>query len=180
MTAADHPATAATGAASATGVARRRASAVSGLSTVLAGTVLWSGAMAASALAGLLARGWQTPSSMAAVAALFAAGAAVAFPLAYAATRLAGGRRAERRFAVAMLAFTLATIGATAALFALQYRAYYAHWHGPAFSKLWTIQFVFTAAAAVAQFAISGVRLYFPLGFAALLLVSAWFARRRD
>ncbi|CDX17454.1 hypothetical protein MPL3356_240031 [Mesorhizobium plurifarium] len=40
-------------------------------------------------------------------------------------------------------------------------------------------EFVFTLLTALYQFVVLGVRLYFPLGFAALVGVSIWFARRR-
>ncbi|MBX3567610.1 MAG: hypothetical protein KF914_06100 [Rhizobiaceae bacterium] len=136
--------------------------------------------MGGSAYTALLLRGWQTTGSIATVSGMFAAGAALAFPLAFTVAGLVGGRSSQRRCAAAMLAFTIITIGMTAAIFALQYRAYYAHWHGPAFSRLWANQFVFTIGSAVVQFIVSGVRLYFPIGFVALLAVSAWFARRRD
>lgn len=178
MTATEHrPEMASTGLEAAAG---RVTSVAPGLATALIGSLLWASAMGSSAFAGLLLRGWQTTGSIAVVSGMFAAGAALAFPLAFTISGLVGGRRSQQRFAAAMLAFTLVTIGVTAAIFALQYRAYYAHWHGPAFSRLWANQFVFTMGSAVVQFLVSGVRLYFPIGFVALLAVSAWFARRRD
>ena len=80
-------------------------------------------------------------------------------------------------FAAAFLAFTVATIGITAALYALQSRSYYAQWHEPAFTITWCFQLVFTLLATVYQFAVLGLRLYFPVGFVALLVLSGWFAR---
>ena len=38
-------------------------------------------------------------------------------------------------------------------------------------------QFVFTTRGALIQFAVLGVRLFFPLGFVALFVASLWFAR---
>ena len=38
---------------------------------------------------------------------------------------------------------------------------------------------VFTMLTALYQFVVLGIRLYFPLGFAALTLISIWFARQQ-
>jgi hypothetical protein len=150
------------------------------LRVAISGSLLWAAAMSGGACAGLLARGWQTPGNIGIVTALYALGAAIAFAPALTVAGIVGGRRPGARFCAAMLALTLGTIVATALIFAVQYRIYYAQWHGEAFSKLWVIQMAFTVGGAIGQFAISGVRLYFPVGFVAAILVSAWFAHRRD
>ncbi|MDQ6437229.1 hypothetical protein RB623_24520 [Mesorhizobium sp. LHD-90] len=145
----------------------------------LAGALLWGLAMAGSAAVNLLADGWQTTAKVVEVATVFAAGAALAFPAAYAAAGiLAGNRGWETRLASAFLAFSVGTIGITALIYALDYRQYYAAWHAEAFSFTWMHQFAFTLAGALVQFAVTGVRFYFPLGFLALAAVSAWFAHR--
>jgi hypothetical protein len=87
-------------------------------------------------------------------------------------------RQREVAFAVAFLSFAFATAAVTGGLFALQYREYYAEWHADAFTRIWFLQFTHTIAAALYQFAVLGLRLFFPFGFAALLVVSFWFARR--
>lgn len=144
----------------------------------VAGAVLWSCAMAASATANLLAAGWLSPAKVVAVAVLYALGAAIAFPLAYAVARLlAKGRGQEIRITAAFLAFTIVTVGVTSVIYALDYRQYYAAWHAEVFSVTWMFQLAFTTAGALVQFAVTGVRLYFPVGFIALLAVSFWFAR---
>ena len=66
----------------------------------------------------------------------------------------------------------------TGGLYALDYRAYYAEWHADTFTRIWFLQFAHTIAAALYQFAVLGLRLFFPVGFAALLVASFWFARR--
>ncbi len=150
------------------------------LRVTLIGAALWACAAAASAAVNLLTAVWGSPDKILAVVALYAAGSAVAFPLAYACARLIasnGGR--ETRFAAAFLCFTAVTIAITAAVYALDYRQYYAHWHASAFSFTWLLQFVFTTLGALFQFSVTGVRLYFPVGFFALLAVSFWFARHR-
>jgi hypothetical protein len=148
----------------------------------LAGALLWGLAMGASALAALLVDRWETPALIRTVAALFAGGGAVAFPVAlYGARLLAGGARSQPAFAAAFVSLAAATIGFTALFFALHYRSYYAQWHAEPLTRLWTIQFIHTAAGAIYQFAVLGLRLYFPFGFAALFvgaLMSMRFVRQ--
>jgi hypothetical protein len=143
------------------------------------GALFWAVTMAASAAINLVADGWQTDAKIADVAMVFAIGAAVAFPLSYAAASLLAANRGwETRLAAAFLCFTIGTVGITSALYALDYRQYYSQSHSHAFSVMWMFQFAFTTAGALVQFAATGVRLYFPVGFAALAAVSVWFARR--
>ena len=135
-------------------------------------------ATAVSAWCGLFLGGWQTPHGIFAVSMLFAAGGVLAFSVALTLARLlAPGRRADAAFAAGFVCLLAATIGFTSGLFALQYRLYYAEWHAPAFTKLWALEFAFTVAAALYQFAVLGIRLYFPAGFLALFVASLWFAR---
>jgi hypothetical protein len=143
------------------------------------GAVLWALAMSASAVVVLAADAWETPARIRAVALLFAAGGFFGLPLGlFLARLLAEGRRPEAVFSAALLAFAVATIAATALIYALHYRAYYAEWHAEAFTLAWALQFVFTALAALYQFAVLGLRLYFPLGFCALFVAAWWFARQ--
>ena len=90
---------------------------------------------------------------------------------------VSSGKSGERRFAACFLGLSLATIGVTAAIYALDYRQYYSAWHEETFTITWMFQFFFTAAVALIQFAVLGVRLFFPLGFIALFVASLWFAR---
>ena len=135
--------------------------------------------MAASAALSIWRYAWQDGMAMLAVALLFALGGVFAYaPAVIAAGFVSGNRRPETRFATFVVALATATIGATALLFGLYYRAYYAAWHGPAFSIEWTYQFVFTVAAAVYHFCVLGIRLFIPIGFPALLAVSLWHGAR--
>ena len=86
-------------------------------------------------------------------------------------------KSAETAFAAMFLALALSTIGATAGLFALDYRTYYAEWHEDFGTITWAFQFFFTTANAVVQFAVLGTGLFFPLGFVGLFAASLWFAR---
>jgi hypothetical protein len=148
------------------------------LATTLAGSVCWALVMAASAVVTLWSQGWQTPEKYLAVVLLFAVGAALAFPVGLTAARfIAIDRSAETAFAAAFLGFALATVGITAALFALDYRQYYATWHDNFLTIRWVFELVFTTLGALVQFAVLGLRLYFPVGFIALFVAGIWFVR---
>ncbi|WP_348785080.1 hypothetical protein [Mesorhizobium sp. KR9-304] len=141
--------------------------------------LLWGTVMGASALMALVLADWETPQKIRTVTALFALGGIVAFPLGLIPARFLSYRRqGETMFAAAFLSLAFATVCVTAGFFALQYRDYYAEWHADAFTRIWFLQFAHTFAAALYQFAVLGLRLFFPLGFAALLIASFWFARR--
>ncbi len=148
------------------------------LQTTLIGGALWGCTMSVTAAANLLRDGWETNSKIAFIALLFGAGAALAFPLAcWLAAYIAGRKHWEARISAALICFSLVTIGVTSALYALDYRQYYAHWHAETFSITWIYELVFTAAVSLLRFAVTGVRLYFPIGFVALTIATVWFAR---
>jgi len=155
------------------------ANALPPLVPTLAGALLWGAAMGASALTMLVIENWETPEKIRTVTALFAISGFIAFPFGLILARfLAHRRQREVAFAAAFLSLAAVTGAATGGLYALDYRAYYAEWHAEAFSRIWFLQFIHTIAAALYQFAVLGFRLFFPVGFLALLIASAWFARR--
>jgi hypothetical protein len=146
----------------------------------VAGSCLWALAMAGSTYLELLRAGWQLPERIAWVVCIVAAGAAMAFAPAFTlAGVLAGSRGRTVRLAAALLSFGGLTVCVTAALYALQYRSYYAAFHDPVFTVTWGVQQAFTTAGALYQFAVSGVRLYMPVGLAAMFVTGLWFALRR-
>jgi len=146
--------------------------------STLVGAIAWGAAMGASALLVLALEHWETPQKIRTVAAIFAAGGALGFPFGLILARfLAHRRRSDTAFAAAFLSLAAATACATAGIFALDYRAYYAEWHEDPLSRIWFFQFAFTVAAAFYQFAALGLRLYFPMGFVSLAIASIWFAR---
>jgi len=154
--------------------------ALPGWRATLFGSLLWGATMGASALINLLLDNWVTPEKIRTVSLLFAGGGALAFPLGLFAARLVSlGRGREVAFAAAMVCLAAATIGLAAGLYALQYRSYYAEWHAPVFTLTWGFQLAFTMAVASYQFVVLGIRLYFPLGFVVLFVVSLWFAWQR-
>jgi len=83
-----------------------------------------------------------------------------------------------RRFIIGTIILTLATHTATAALFALQYRMFYSHWHAEFPSIVWCFQFVFTSASATYQFTVDSFYVYFPAAPLLFLALGVWFARR--
>lgn len=158
---------------------RKLRKALPSLRLALAGSALWGLAMGATAFFSLLLDHWETPLRVRAVVMLFALGGAIAFPTGWTlAGLLSHGRRAEAAFAAAFVALAVTTIGLTALLYALQYRSYYAEWHAEPFTVTWAFQLVFTGLVALYQFAVLGIRLYFPGGFVALFAAASWFAYR--
>ncbi|MBN9070823.1 MAG: hypothetical protein J0H34_04310 [Rhizobiales bacterium] len=150
----------------------------SALGLAAGGTVLWSLAAALCAGWSLYAQGWQADDEARQVILVFLAGGALAFAPAFGLARLLSrGKPASAAFAAFFLSLACGTIGLTAALYAFDYRLYYAQWHDAPFTKLWAIQFAFTVAGALYQFALFGLRLYLPFGLAALFAASLWFAR---
>lgn len=147
--------------------------------TVLAGGPLWGILMALCAATSLYAKDRLWLPADLDILGLYFLGGLFGWTLALPFARFsAAGRRPETRFAAWLLWLAIGTIGVTAGLFALQYRAFYAQWHAPFLSRIWVYQLVFTSAAAIYQFAVIGLRLYMPLGFLLLLAASAIMARR--
>lgn len=146
--------------------------------TAIAGAVLWGAAMGASAFVNL--DDWETPDKVRFIVLLYVLGGVLAFPVGLTLARLVSrGRHWETALAAAFVCLLGATLAFTGALFGLQYRSYYAEWHSPAFTPTWAFEFVFTMLTALYQFVVLGIRLYFPLGFAALVAASISFARQQ-
>lgn len=160
-------------------LARRMRHSLPGLRETLAGAPLWGLVMALSALLALYLRNGAESSHLSSILLLFFSGGLVAWPFALFLGRFgATGRGRETRFAAFFLCLTVCTIAVTAILFALDYRIFYARWHAPFGTGTWAYQFTFTSASAIYQFVVMGIRLYLPLGFAALGLASLWLAAR--
>ena len=122
---------------------------------------------------------WTVMSHMVSVLLLFGAGGAAAFPVAlFAAELIAGGRSPRHRFGAFFLFLAVFTVLLTALIFAAIYRTYYASWHADTFSYVWGLQLVGTGLNAFYQFAVIGLRYYFPIGLMGLFAASYWFARR--
>ncbi|WP_159586578.1 hypothetical protein [Chelativorans xinjiangense] len=133
--------------------------------------------MGASALAGIAH--WADHSRVAMITLTFTLGAALAFPAAlYPACQVARRFETSRRFACFFLALSVMTVGLTALVFAFQYVVSVTAWHeGVGLHDLadWLL---FTTATALYEFAVLGLRLYFPYGLFALFAFGLWFAAR--
>ncbi|MCA1442396.1 hypothetical protein I6F07_19685 [Ensifer sp. IC4062] len=144
----------------------------------LIGAPAWALAMAISAWLALWLRGNEADFHLRDILLLYAIGGLLSWPLSLFAARYAAhGRAVETRFAAFLLCLIAGTAGTTACLFAFDYRIFYAQWHAAAGTRTWLFQFLFTSLAALYQFLVLGVRLYLPLGLAALVVASLWFAR---
>jgi hypothetical protein len=143
------------------------------------GALGWGLAMAMSFVLSIHVFGRATGTHDLGLTAIYAAGGAlgwiVALPLIHAVTL---ARPPQTVLAAWMLLLGVVTIGATAGLYALQYRYFYAHWHAHFPSRIWGYQLVYTSAVALYQFAVLGVRHLLPVGLAMLLAVSVVMARR--
>ena len=109
---------------------------------------------------------------------IFAAGAAIAAPIALWCARIISGKNKNAAFATSFVLLGGGTIVFTALIFAFDFWLYFAQWHGQTFSKLWANQLIFTFASAIYQFLVSGLRLYLPFGLMALAVASLWASAR--
>ncbi len=143
------------------------------------GALGWSLAISVSFLLSTHVFGRATGSHDLMLTAIYAGGGLVgwlvALPLIHVFTQ---GREPQTILAGWVLFLGIVTIGATAGLYALQYRYFYAHWHAPFPSRIWVYQLIYTTAVALYQFAVLGVRHLLPAGLAMLLAVGMVMARR--
>ncbi len=114
-----------------------------------------------------------------ALAGLYFAGGALAFPIALFAARFAGLKRsAEIRFAASLVALAGTTLGLTSGMYVLIFWNFHAQSHGEFLTPAWLVHFAYAGTGALYQFAVIGTRLYLPLGIVVLLASSVWMARR--
>lgn len=142
------------------------------------GAILWGILMAAAAFGALYLQNRAETSQLFAVLLLYLCGGVLAWPFALSLARFTSeGRRMDARFAAYFFCLTAFTILATAFLFAMQYRQFYARWHAPFGTRIWIYQFMFTGANSVYQFVVMGVRLFVPFGAIILAVTSLWLAK---
>ncbi|MDX3924858.1 MAG: hypothetical protein QHC90_03490 [Shinella sp.] len=141
------------------------------------GALSWGALMMACALVSLYLRNRLETENLPALAALFFAGGAFAWPFVMTTLALFRRNRTETRFAAAFAFLALGTIAMTAFLFAMDYRLFYAQWHHPFPTRIWAYQFVFTSISAVYQFSVMGLRLFMPAGLPVLAAASLWLAK---
>ena len=147
--------------------------------TILVGSVLAGALMGLSILTGLYLRNGIKTFSPGALLLLYSLGSAAGFgPGLTLANFACGGMQRPGRFVFGTIILFRSLHTATATIFALQYRVFYSHWHADFPSIPWFFQLVFTSAAAVYQFTVDSLFLYWPLGPAVFLGLGLWFAAR--
>ena len=149
-------------------------------SMVVFGSAGWGVILMISALAGMWLRNGLVVANPFAIAAVFFYGGALAFAPAFWLTTLTFRRRgALARFLGSTLVVAIGSHLATSAIFALQYRVFYAHWHANFPDIVWFFQLAFTSAAAVFIFTVGSLHYYYwPASCLAFLGFGLWFARR--
>ena len=149
-------------------------------SLVVFGSAGWGAVLMASALVGIWLRNGLTVVNPFAIASVFFYGGALAFaPAAWLATLIFRRRGTIARFIGCTLIIAIGTHLATSAVFALQYRVFYAHWHATFPNIVWFFQLAFTSAGAVFIFTVGSLHYYYwPASCLAFLGFGLWFARR--
>jgi hypothetical protein len=143
-------------------------------------SALWAAICAGSAALNLALAERLASAETAVICATFLFGGFLAWPVSHGANLwlMRPGWSASRCAALRLLLLSAATVAFTALVFAMFQRSYYAQWHGPILSPRWILTFGFTMLAGSYQFLVLGLRLFFPLAFAALLVLLLWDLRR--
>lgn len=157
----------------------RLAASIPPLGLWLLGAPAWGAAMALSCQLAMWMLHWTPYAHRDQLLLLFLAGGVLGWLTAQPLVRFVSlDRPPETRFAAGFLFLALGTVAFTAFLFAMQYRTFYAQWHAPFGTRIWAFQFVFTAASAVFQFCVLGLRLFLPFGLLFLVAASLLLTRR--
>lgn len=143
--------------------------------------VFWALACFATGIFALVfTRGWVLAPQSLYVGSIYGLGAMLSvWPSVYL-TRVFMTKRSPWRIALLMFFLLGFTTFTTACIFALEYRVYFAKWHGEPFSRLWLWQQAFTGGAAVYTYVVLGLRLYIPVAVIALIVTSWWLNRLPD
>lgn len=149
-------------------------------SVVVFGSAGWGAIVMLSALAGIWLRNGLFVANPFAIASVFFYGGALAFlPALWFMTLAFGGRGKIARFVCGTLVIAAMTHLGASAIFALQYRVFYAQWHASFPNIVWFFQLAFTSAGAVFTFTVGSLHYYYwPASCLAFLGFGAWFAYR--
>jgi hypothetical protein len=130
---------------------------------------------------GCLLAGWRLDDRLWDFLALVAGGSLLAALFSWVAASLVAGRRPPSgRFAAMLVALTVSTAGFTALLFFLDHFFAEGRQHAPFLSKAFLIEVFYSGLSVTYLFAVTGLRLFFPLGLVALFFASHAFAVRRE
>jgi len=156
---------------------KRAGAALPAPSVVIFGSAIWGVVMAATAMAGVWLQNGAVVTNAFAIAALYFYGGSLAFAPGYWLARIVlDGRGRIARFLGGTLVMAFTVHLATSAIFALQYRVFYSHWHADFPSLVWFFQLGFTGLGASYIFTAGGLVFYWPLSLAAFLAFGLWFA----
>lgn len=145
---------------------------------VLFGSTAWGVLMAISAVLAIWMHNGLIVSTPLALIALYFYGGSLAFaPGLWLAAFFFDQRGMASRLIGSTVVILLATHIATAGIFALQYRVFYAHWHATFPSLTWFFQFSFTSAGAIYQYSVDSIYYYWPFTLICFLGFGLWFAR---
>jgi hypothetical protein len=149
-------------------------------SWILFGSALWGGLMGTAVIVAIWRLNGLATLSPLAIFSLFFYGGALGFGPGLTLANLIAGRRGRTaRFLLGSIVMLVVTHTATAVLYALQYRMFYAHWHADFPSLVWFFQLGFTSAGAAYVY-LTDARLWFwPFPFLPFLGFGLWFAARR-
>jgi hypothetical protein len=153
--------------------------AVPDASTIVFGSAVLGMVMAFAALAGIWLRNGLAVVNAYPILFVYFYGGSLAFaPGLWLAELLFGRRGRVARSVGGALLIAVVVHLSTAAIFALQYRVFYSHWHSNFPSVVWFFQLGFTAAGGVFTFTVGSLAFYWPFSCLAFLAFGLWFASR--
>ncbi|MBX9455730.1 MAG: hypothetical protein KL863_06690 [Rhizobium sp.] len=160
-------------------LARRAGHAVPSPSTVIFGSAGWGLLLAIAAMVGIWTHNRLIVANPYAIAAVYFYGGSLAFaPALWLARLVLDGRGSLARLAGASIIMAVTAHLVTAAVFALQYRVFYSHWHADFPQIVWFFQLAFTSAGAGYTFTVGSLAYYWPFSCLAFIGFGLWFARR--
>lgn len=161
------------------GLTRLAAATLPSPSTIVFGSAAWGLLMAACAMTGIWLQNRLIIANPLAIASVYFYGGSLAFAPALWLARLVSGRLGRAlRSATGAAIMALATHLLTAAMFALQYRVFYAHWHADFPDIVWFFQLAFTSAGAAYTFTVGSLTFYWPMSCLAIVGFGLWFGLR--
>jgi hypothetical protein len=164
-------------AAERTATARPRSS----LRAVLGFSLLYAIGAVVSVAIGCLAAGWQADGRLWSFLGIVAAGSFLAAGISWPSAALVSRRRPPTaRFAAMLIGLTLSTALITAFLFFLQHFFAPGMEHAPVFTRWFLVELFYSGLSTTYLFAVTGLRLFFPVGLLVMVLASYAFAVRRE
>lgn len=148
-------------------------------SLVIFGSAAWGIVLAVAAMAGMWLQNGLILLNPLAIAGVYFYGGSLGFaPAVWVGRMLVARRSLPLRLFGGVVLIALSSHVATAAIFALQYRVFYSHWHANFPDIIWFFQLAFTSAGAAFIFTVGSFADYWPFAILAFLAFGVWFAVR--